>query len=268
MMWRSIEPSRSGRAAARQRTKMILTLFLSRGGCATLTAGAPHFAFACVAFDFIGVPTTGPAVQSPEIAIQPPISTIPCEILYLLANPVLFFGMFAPRAASLPRPTRGHFANRSSHLILNALNCGSSLPFNIPTFKPSNRQPTPFSCHAAPPQLTENTAALDPSSANLDAPSSLTPLFATLTKNTRGWGTSASFLCVSSAYSASQRYPFPSSTAVSCKLLPVSSPLVTTPNSSAILTSEKHTHNPFRIRTSKTQHLKGDLDVDTVNRGV
>src|SRR5579864_6404450 len=41
---------------------------------------------------------------------------------------------------------------------------------------------------AAPPQLTENAAALNPASANLDAASSLTPLFATLTKNTRGWG--------------------------------------------------------------------------------
>jgi hypothetical protein len=41
---------------------------------------------------------------------------------------------------------------------------------------------------AAPPQLIENTTALNPSSANLDAASSLTPLFATLTKNTRGGG--------------------------------------------------------------------------------
>ena len=122
--------------------------------------------------------------------------------------------------------------NRSYPLILNTLSSGSSSPFNIPTSKPSNLQTT-----------------------NLDAASSLTPLFATLTKNTRGWGTSASFLCVSSAYSVSQRYPFLSPTAVSCKLSPLSSPLAPT-NSFTIRTSAKPATNPFRIRTSKTQHLK------------
>jgi hypothetical protein len=163
--------------------------------------------------------------------------------------------MFSPRAASLPRPTRGHFANRSSHPILNALDCRSSLSFNIPTFKPSTRRRTPISCHVAPPQLTENTAAPNPASANLDAASSLTPLFATLTKNTGGWGMSASFLRVSSAYSASQRYPSLSSTAVSCELLAVSSPRVT-PNSFRIRTSAKRTRNSHGIRTSKRQDLK------------
>jgi len=33
---------------------------------------------------------------------------------------------------------------------LNGLNSRSPLPFNIPTFKPSNVQPTPFSCHPVP----------------------------------------------------------------------------------------------------------------------
>ena len=40
------------------------------------------------------------AVQHPKIAIQPPISTIPCNLLYLLANPLLPFLMFRP-----PRPS-------------------------------------------------------------------------------------------------------------------------------------------------------------------
>jgi hypothetical protein len=144
--------------------------------------------------------------------------------------------MFRPRHP-LPRPAfpAEHAcppSNRSCALSLNGFNSCSPLPLNIPNSKPSTLQTT-----------------------NLDAASSLTPLFATLTKNTRGRGTSASFLCVNSAYSASQRYPFLSSTAVSCKLLAVSFPRVT-PNSFTIRTSAKHTHNPFRIRTSKTQNLK------------
>jgi len=98
--------------------------------------------------------------------------------------------------------------NRSCPLSLNTLTSGSPSRLSIPTFKPSNRQPTPFSCHAAPPQLTENTAALNPASANLDAASSLTPLFATLTKNTRGWG----------AHPSSQIFPF-RNPATLCSLL-------------------------------------------------
>ncbi len=79
--------------------------------------------------------------------------------------------------------------------------------------------------------------------------------FRTLCPKHPGWGTSTDFLCVNSAYSASLRYLFLSSTAASSKLSAVSSPL-TTPNSFRIRTSAKCTCNPFRIRTSKTQHLK------------
>jgi hypothetical protein len=35
-------------------------------------------------------------------------------------------------------------------LSRNAFNSCSPWPFNIPTFKPSNLQPTPFSCHPVP----------------------------------------------------------------------------------------------------------------------
>jgi hypothetical protein len=99
--------------------------------------------------------------------------------------------------------------NRPRTLLLNALNSGSSLLFNIPTFKPSNLQTT-----------------------NLDAASSITPLFATLTKNTRGGG-----------------YPLP---------VKIFSPSFrpTLANLFRIRTYEKRARNPFRIRTSKTRHLK------------
>jgi hypothetical protein len=98
-------------------------------------------------------------------------------------------------------------------------------------------------------------ALLYPLVAILDAASSISPVFATLTKNTRGWGTSASFLCASSAYSASQRSPFPSSTAVSCKLLAVSFPLAT-PNSFRMRTFVRSARNPFRMSSFKTKNLK------------
>jgi hypothetical protein len=52
-----------------------------------------------------------------------------------------------------------------------------------------NSSPRTVANTADPLQRTENTAALYPASANLDAASSLTPLFATLTENTRGGGT-------------------------------------------------------------------------------
>jgi excinuclease ABC subunit C len=66
---------------------------------------------------------------------------------------------------SLPRPTH------SPSCALPTPQSDSSSFFNIPTFKPSNPQTTP---------------SVTPLRAILDAASSISPLFATLTKNTRG----------------------------------------------------------------------------------
>ena len=41
-----------------------------------------------------------PSIQPPKIAVQPPISIIPCKIVYFLANSVLPFLMFSSPAAS------------------------------------------------------------------------------------------------------------------------------------------------------------------------
>src|SRR5690348_8804634 len=64
--------------------------------------------------------------------------------------------------------------------------CHSSLATAPVSPFPANLSLIALAKGAAPPQLTENTAALNPASTNLDAASSLTPLFATLTKNTPG----------------------------------------------------------------------------------
>ena len=93
------------------------------------------------------------------------------------------------RARRLPRPGRGIGVHPQRLGALSSLLSSS----NISTLKPSNLQtifpPSPFPATLATlPQLTENTAALNPASVNLDAASSISPLPATLTKNTRGGG--------------------------------------------------------------------------------
>src|SRR5579863_1420269 len=57
-----------------------------------------------------------------------------------------------------------------------------------PTSRP-NLLPAPVAVTVQP---TENTTTSNPVSSNVDAASSLSPLFATLTKNTRGWGSHVS----------------------------------------------------------------------------
>jgi hypothetical protein len=104
------------------------------------------------------------AVRPLKTTIQPSFSTIPCKILYLLANPVLLFSMLCTQSTSptnrspLPRPFHSNRCHPGRSevsafrlaplraLSLNAFNSCSPFPFNIPTFKPSNLQLTPFSC--------------------------------------------------------------------------------------------------------------------------
>src|SRR5580693_4174360 len=95
--------------------------------------------------------------------------------------------------------------------------------------------PTPHSTLAPVP--------LSPFVAILDAASSISPVFATLTKNTRG-GVYSSF-STNSAHGASAP-PDP--------LDPCRRPLATIPFK--IRTYEKRARNSCRIRTSKTQDLK------------
>jgi hypothetical protein len=141
-------------------------------------------------------------------------------------------GMFGPRP-TLPRPRSLH-SNRchperseGSWLVLPLAPTApfeQSLLCRRPLFLAVGCELSTINCHppspfpatlTSRPQPAENKTTSSPAVAILDAASSITPLFATLTKNTRGWGTSANFLCVSSA---SLRCLFLSSTAVSCKL--------------------------------------------------
>ena len=83
----------------------------------------------------------------------------------------------------------------------------------------------------------------------LDAASSLSPLSATLTKNTRGWGVPS--FSANSVPSALKSTPALPSTD---PLDALHFPLVAIPF--RMRTSPKRARNPFRIRTSKTQDLK------------
>jgi hypothetical protein len=155
--------------------------------------------------------------------------------------------------------------NRPYALSLNAFNSCSPLPFNIPTFEPSNLQTT-----------------------NLDAASSISPLFATLTENTGGWvsaivnffAAQTEFIpakpgvCAFLRQSTSERSeakgpqelknlvvdPVTSNkspvTASALFLPPVTSHQSQVTKSFTIRTSAKRPCNPCRIRTSKTQDLK------------
>jgi hypothetical protein len=149
------------------------------------------------------------------MSVQPPISTIPCKILYLLANPVLPFPMFSSPAAS---PTNRSLHPRPSH----SNRChperseGSAFPRPArPSLSPLLFTPSTFSLFLSPPLFSYSYALFcHNENDNLFA----FRRFRTLSQKHPGWDMTASFLCLSSAYSASQRYLFLSSTAVSCKL--------------------------------------------------
>jgi hypothetical protein len=106
----------------------------------------------------------------------------------------------------------------------------------------------PFVCHWVERRgpRAENKAVTETAFIRFRGPQALKDTY----RKHPGRGTSASFLCVSSAYSASQRYLFLSSTAVRCKLAVVSSPRVT-PNSFVIRTSKTRCLKSFRICTYK-----------------
>jgi len=192
-------------------------------------------------------------IQPPKIAVQPPFSTIPCKILYFLANPVLPFLMFSspstPSANRSPAPHSTH-SNRchpehsegSAFLFLLA-SCHS--PLATAPLSPFRATLTDHS------QLTKNPAALS-------------PFAATLTRRVEH----KSIVCHSyrkhpGSHPSSQNpavLPAPNrkspATALVLSLPPVTGHQSQVTKSFIIRTSEKHTCNPFRIRTSKTQHLK------------
>jgi hypothetical protein len=131
-----------------------------------------------------------------------------------MVTTVLPSGMFGSRLAPPAQSVRIHSSSALCGLCVSAL---SSLPFQRHLQQP------------------ENKTTSGPAVAILDAASSLTPLFATLTKNTRGGG--YRFCPLSFMASSTSHHSLPTI-------------------SFTIRTSEKRARNSRRIRTSKTQDLK------------
>jgi excinuclease ABC subunit C len=150
---------------------------------------------------------------------------------------MLPFSMFR-LCPSLPRPTH------SPSCALPTPQSDSSSFFNIPTFKPSNPQTTP---------------SVTPLRAILDAASSISPVFATLTKNTRGGGyPSSSANSVNGACSgpvgALSSLPSPSFRNLQTFQL---SNLPTFPRAIPLIirSSAKRVRNSCRMRSFKTRDL-------------
>jgi hypothetical protein len=146
-----------------------------------------------------------------------------------------------------PFPTIPSSQRNPSALAVSSLFCSDLFLFafdselstvNCLLVTPSPVCPEPLrSIPARALHLTESTANLNPTSANLDAASTISPLLATLTQNTRGWGYRLT----------------PSPLLAEYFLLSSHPPFA---NSFRIRTYEKRARNSRRIRTSKTQDLK------------
>jgi len=213
------------------------------------------------------------------MSVQPPISTIPCKILYLLANPVLPFLMFSSPTASPTNPSlrpRPSHSNRchpersegSAFLFspIRALSVSafsspdvSSFNFRLSTACPEHSRRVNSLFNSCPFNFevsTVNCLPVSPFPATLAANSHLTensatlsPVPATLTRRVNP----NPFVC------HSYRKPgvghiFQAKIFSFGNLTTNYSPLSTI--SFTFRTYEKRARNSRRIRTSKTQHLK------------
>ncbi len=177
-----------------------------------------------------------PAVQPPQTTIQPPISTIPCKPLNILANLMLKSFMFAsqPTYAS-NRPRRSHFAFAPVTPFVATLTVSSQLTENPATLSPvfatltRHVKPSPFVCHSYKKHP------------GVGVPRQIFPL------------SHSSTFSVDSAVSVPGVYPDRVGALNSPPPFCIASTIA---NSFTIRTYAKHTRNPFRIRTSKTRHLK------------
>jgi len=102
------------------------------------------------------------------MSVQPPISTIPCETLYPLANPVLPFPVFSSQSSQSPSPSSDFSSFCSS--TPRCSRCGSSAPrrslgrcsggSSDPCFSPVPALPRPFHSNRCHPERSEGSAFL------------------------------------------------------------------------------------------------------------
>ena len=136
----------------------------------------------------------------------------------------------------------------------------NSTPCPLPPIPSSQRPICAFrASELSFPDLFLSPLSLERSVINLrlylDAASSLSPLFAALTENTRGWGSHPSNKRVRNfPAAATDRGSRNTDHSSGFKLATHHSSFA--PNSSRIRTYERRDRKPFGIRTSKTKHLK------------
>jgi hypothetical protein len=128
-------------------------------------------------------------------------SSVPPGLLLYKSHPLLtsskstLLQVLIPLHFNSPRINTYKKPGRGSHPRAPKF-CNSLLPSPRPSLLATRHSPlatvpvTPFTATLTDlSQLTENPVTLNPVSANVDVASSISPLFATLTKNTRGGGT-------------------------------------------------------------------------------
>ena len=207
------------------------------------------------------------AVRPLKTTIQPRNSTIHCNSLYLLANHVLPFPVFSSRSNRSPRlrpfnfygchpacPERNRRVRSEGSWLVRPL---------APTapFEQSLLCRHPFFLTIGCDLSTANFLSLSPFFATLTSdpqlaenPATLSPVSATLTSRVKH----KSFACHS--YRKHRGSHFSSLMSLGSLYCSWPAPVTSHPSQitkpCTIRTYEKHTPNPFGIRTSKTQDLK------------
>jgi len=213
------------------------------------------------------------------MSVQPPISTIPCKTLYLLANSMLLFHTFSSPSASPTNPSRLPRPLHSNHChpersegsafrlpVLSALSVSalsspdvSSFNFKLSTVNFPSLSPFPATL-TANSQLTENSATLSPVPATLTSRVKHKSFICHSCKKHPGWG-----YTLQSNFFVAQISDLPVLPVTSHKSPVTASALFRAPvtrhqsrvtKSFTIRTSVKRARNSRRICTSKTQHLK------------
>ena len=189
------------------------------------------------------------AVRPPKITVQPLISAIHCKLLNILANPMVKSFMFASHAPS-----------RSNRRLLQPLH---SNPCHPACLERSRRECQEGSAFPYLPALASCPLyALRVSAFSHHASGSLFSLFRNNRKKLNPFLSHSSALfkkeCSPNPFSINTlRTLLQNTRGVRPKSIPYSALSRSfAPNSFTIRTYAKHTRNPFRMRTSKTQHLK------------
>jgi len=139
--------------------------------------------------------------RSEGSAFRGPIPLAACAMQHVMASRSLsslfceqsgkMSALFSYSCALFRKPYSNNYLRTNEFHALRQSTGGGTLPEEVPSVSCAASQERPpaspfLVALIAPSQQTENATISNPASANLDAASSISPLLATLTKNTRG----------------------------------------------------------------------------------